>query len=1429
MVASPFHTTVPNGALSDMSYNIVKNPSALNVKDYGAVGNDTADDTNAIQRAINDCHAAGGGVVYVPPGTYRITSTILLSSFVTLQGDGTTVSIIRQRKDHAAVIRVDGYSRWSVCGLELQSPGSTGGDTGGNGFELRNSVPGNSPDFWRIDNVTVTNWGSGHAITGQSGSLAHVSGSTTSRSVTVTGLSNMSTASVGNYLKFPTLGSGSLTGSNFGINKGLRRITSFINTGSVVICSPTFVEETNLAWEEHRPGIAFDFDNEIADVYFASVSNIRASSAGGGGNNKPAFEDQIGIRVIGSILYTSFNSVLCDYVGIGLYLQSGAGNLTFSNCSFNACERQNFRGKAIWFEGASGCTVYGMFEEPAIDIISHFGLLSDSCRVYATGFLASSEIPNEIGITSPATAGLSWNIRESISNRQQLIGLGGSGDAYSGSLAPYDNYPMPLRFEASVTLSTSSYIGPALNVGIAGQYPSTGLIRFARTSTSGAITFRNTNNLADDVLIAYDVNDRIQIGSLANLDTQIYASNSVALLANTAIGPFIPGFNYASTGMIRLPRISTSGAITFRHSTDLADDNLLSYDSNNRIMLGSVATDITSIVASSTINHTAPGSQFGATGPFATTGIIRLPKTTTSGAITFRNFNNNADINIISYDLNDNIAIGNSSTDIDVVSITSSDRIILSAGNGTLVGPASGVYPTTGLIRLASISPSGSITFRNGANTADNRLVSWDTADQINIGSTASSNITLSTSVGSGTFINTSLTLFNNIGQYPSTGLIRLAKTTTSGAITFRNGANTADDNLISYDSNDQIFIGSSTGGSANLVSSNTVSVNPNLTVVGVNNSTTGIIRLPKTITSASITFRKGSNDANLDLVAYDLNDRIILGNTVTDITSIQASSTISHAAPGSQFGTTGPFPTTGLIRLPKTTTSGAITFRSAGNTADNNLVAYDVNDRMQLGSAANLDTQIYANNTVQLFANTTIGPQGQPFASTGIIRFPKTTTSQSITFRNTNNNADDNLLAYDSNDRITLGSAATDITIIAASSVVNNNAPGIQIGTAGPFPSTGLIRLPKTTTSGAITFRSAGNTADDNLIAYDVNDRIQLGSAANLDTQIYASNSVQLFAGITTIGPAGSTFPASGLIRLPLGTNSFIFRGSASSDYRMIGYDSSNQIFVGDTNSSNITLATSGAASVFINTSLTMYNGGGQFPSTGLIRLAMISPSGSITFKNQANTADNRLISWDTSDQITIGSTASSNITLTTSTSTSVFINTSLTMFNSVGQYPTSGLIRLAKTSSSGSITFRNQANNADDNLIAYDTSDRTIIGSTAAATIISGTLFTGQRVLAANKINNALTPFTISGQQNVIFADSTSGVITVNLPASPTFGETYIIVDSAGTSNTNNITIAGNGHNINGASSLIMSNSYASNRVCYNGTIWNILSTHT
>ena len=57
-----------------------KEREQISVRDFGAVGDGVANDAPAIQAAVNLAQSLGGGVVLFPPGTYRTSSTIEISS-----------------------------------------------------------------------------------------------------------------------------------------------------------------------------------------------------------------------------------------------------------------------------------------------------------------------------------------------------------------------------------------------------------------------------------------------------------------------------------------------------------------------------------------------------------------------------------------------------------------------------------------------------------------------------------------------------------------------------------------------------------------------------------------------------------------------------------------------------------------------------------------------------------------------------------------------------------------------------------------------------------------------------------------------------------------------------------------------------------------------------------------------------------------------------------------------------------------------------------------------------------------------------------------------------------------------------------------------------------------------------------------------------
>lgn len=76
---------VPTGQLPSITDSgaVRKGDLVINVKDYGATGNGSTDDTTAIQSAVN---AASTGVLVFPRGTYIVSQTIVIPNHIVIDG-----------------------------------------------------------------------------------------------------------------------------------------------------------------------------------------------------------------------------------------------------------------------------------------------------------------------------------------------------------------------------------------------------------------------------------------------------------------------------------------------------------------------------------------------------------------------------------------------------------------------------------------------------------------------------------------------------------------------------------------------------------------------------------------------------------------------------------------------------------------------------------------------------------------------------------------------------------------------------------------------------------------------------------------------------------------------------------------------------------------------------------------------------------------------------------------------------------------------------------------------------------------------------------------------------------------------------------------------------------------------------------------------
>lgn len=93
-----------------------------NVQGYGAVADGVTDDGPAFNRALAAVDALGGGVVTVPPGTYRITTQVVVpGSNITIRGAGIGRTILTDGASFATgIIHAVGRSNITIRDLTLQ-------------------------------------------------------------------------------------------------------------------------------------------------------------------------------------------------------------------------------------------------------------------------------------------------------------------------------------------------------------------------------------------------------------------------------------------------------------------------------------------------------------------------------------------------------------------------------------------------------------------------------------------------------------------------------------------------------------------------------------------------------------------------------------------------------------------------------------------------------------------------------------------------------------------------------------------------------------------------------------------------------------------------------------------------------------------------------------------------------------------------------------------------------------------------------------------------------------------------------------------------------------------------------------------------------------------------------------------------------------
>lgn len=99
-------------------------PNARNVKSFGAKGDGTTDDTEAFRRACSQVDDRL--VLYIPAGTYRLSSVPELPSFSTVIGDGSDLSVMLYPGSET-LVKINGKQRiaFKRVGIYVTDPSAT--------------------------------------------------------------------------------------------------------------------------------------------------------------------------------------------------------------------------------------------------------------------------------------------------------------------------------------------------------------------------------------------------------------------------------------------------------------------------------------------------------------------------------------------------------------------------------------------------------------------------------------------------------------------------------------------------------------------------------------------------------------------------------------------------------------------------------------------------------------------------------------------------------------------------------------------------------------------------------------------------------------------------------------------------------------------------------------------------------------------------------------------------------------------------------------------------------------------------------------------------------------------------------------------------------------------------------------------------------
>jgi hypothetical protein len=181
------YTYVPSGTFVGMSPRDWMNAAVRNVKAYGAKGDGVTPDDTAIAATVADVAAAGGGIVYFPPGTYLLNSAIALTgkNGVSFKGSGQIATTLKGNTGSANLFTFTNCNGFTIEDLGTTHTSSSTGTvfafTGCGGVLFRNAAT--EPTTLVGTFRKAITWTTGGELTILGGAFCAADGSAASRGV----------------------------------------------------------------------------------------------------------------------------------------------------------------------------------------------------------------------------------------------------------------------------------------------------------------------------------------------------------------------------------------------------------------------------------------------------------------------------------------------------------------------------------------------------------------------------------------------------------------------------------------------------------------------------------------------------------------------------------------------------------------------------------------------------------------------------------------------------------------------------------------------------------------------------------------------------------------------------------------------------------------------------------------------------------------------------------------------------------------------------------------------------------------------------------------------------------------------------------------------------------------------------------------------